>query len=116
MHALLCLCKLQNGDFDAATRGVTTAVLAEAAQSERSVGDYLREEQLNSIASIYWDNNEKYRMELDGVGYLSLDDLALLIQDCETECWSECTSDIDLLAAVVSLRVHTSLRNLKFCD
>jgi hypothetical protein len=66
-------------------KGVTKAVSAGASQSERIVGDYLREEQLNSIASIYWDNNEKYRMKLDGVGSLSLDDLALLVQDCETD-------------------------------
>jgi hypothetical protein len=90
---------VQNGRFDAATRGVTKAVSAEAVQSERSVCDYLREEQLNSIASIYRDSKESDRIELDGVGYLSLDDLALLIQECETECWSECTSDIDLIKA-----------------
>ena len=97
---------VRNDRFDAATRGVTKAVSAGASQSERIVGDYLRDEQLNSIASIYWDNNEKYRMKLDGVGSLSLDDLALLVQDCETECWSECTecwsegtSDIDLIKA-----------------
>ena len=78
---------LRNDRFDAATRGVTKAVSAGASQSERIVGDYLREElfPINSIASIYWDNNEKYRMKLDGVGSLSLDDLALLVQDCETD-------------------------------